>query len=322
VNDPHREAFLATSAGRLDLLLVEQFPEYSRSQLQRLIREGHVLVEGAQVTKTGFATRGGERIEVTFAPARPSSVRPEPIELQVIFENSDVLVVNKPAGTVVHPAAGHQAGTLVNAALAHASDFRGVGGECRPGVVHRLDRDTSGVILMAKHEQAYRYLQAQFKRREVRKKYLALVDGVPPTPSGKIDAPIARDPTNRKKMAVVQGNRGKPSVTEYHTHEHFQRHTLLDVYPQTGRTHQIRVHLAFIGCPVVGDRQYGRRKPSIDIPRQFLHAAELTIRLPGEAELRTLAAALPTDLVNVLEELRAQAYRPRGGSSQPGGSPL
>ncbi len=306
MNDGDRETFRASTEGRLDLLLVERFPGRSRSELQRLIRDGFVRVEGELVTKTGFAARAGELIEIAFPPPRPSNLRPEPVELQVIFENADVLAVNKPAGMVVHPAAGHQTGTLVHAALAHAPDFRGVGGERRPGVVHRLDKDTSGIIILAKHDGAYRFLQAQFKRREVGKKYLALVDGAPPTPSGKIDAPIARDPRNRKKMAVVPVGRGRESVTVYHTREGFRDNTLLDVYPKTGRTHQVRVHLAFIGCPVSGDRQYGRRRPSIDLDRQFLHAAELTIQLPGEKEPRTLVAPLPPELARIIEELRDQ----------------
>jgi 23S rRNA pseudouridine1911/1915/1917 synthase len=306
VKDGGRETFRASAEGRLDLLLVEQFPGRSRSELQRLIRTGYVRVEGERITKTGFAARPGERIDIVFPPPRPSTLHPEPVDLQIIFENPDVLAVNKPAGMVVHPAAGHQTGTLVHAALAHASDFRGVGGERRPGIVHRLDKDTSGVIILAKHDAAYRFLQGQFKRREVGKKYLALVDGTPPTPSGKIDAPIARDPKNRKKMAVVPVGRGRESVTVYHTQEQFRGHALLDVYPKTGRTHQIRVHLAFIGCPVSGDRQYGRRKPSIDLDRQFLHAAELTIQFPGERDPRRLVAPLPPELRRVLEELREQ----------------
>lgn len=305
MSESRRESFRAASEGRLDLLLVQQFPEQSRSQLQRLIRGGHVLVDGDQVTKTGFAAQPGERIEVTFPPPQPSSLRPEPIQLQVIYEDADVLVVNKAAGMVVHPAAGHTTGTLVHAALAHASDFRGVGGERRPGVVHRLDKDTSGVIILAKHDRAYRMLQAQFKRREVRKKYLALVDGAPPTPSGKIDAPVARDPSNRKKMSVVPEGRGRDSVTVYHTAERFPCHTLLEVFPETGRTHQIRVHLAFLGCPVAGDRVYGRRKGSLDLDRQFLHASALTIRLPGAQEPSTLVAPLPSELARVLADLRA-----------------
>jgi 23S rRNA pseudouridine1911/1915/1917 synthase len=315
VSEGERRRFRAGSEGRLDHILVDRFPEHSRSQLQRLIREGLVLVGGEPVPKTGFALDGGEEIEITFPPPSPSSLTPEQIPLNVIFENDDVLVVNKPAGMVTHPSAGHQSGTLVHAALAHAPNLRGVGGERRPGVVHRLDKETSGVILMAKHDKAHRFLQRQFKERAVEKRYLALVEGRPPTPSGKIDAPISRDPNDRKKMAVVSLGQGRESITVYHTREIFSRHTLLEVHPETGRTHQIRLHLAFLGCPVVGDTQYGWRRPSLEIERHFLHAAEIRVKLPGERAPRTLRAELPADLADMLARLRDGTQRGRNAAS-------
>lgn len=290
--------------GRLDHVLVDQIPDLSRSRLQKLIRGGSVAVDGQVVTKTGFQLEGGEAIDATIPAPRASTLQPEQIELDIIFENGDLIVVNKPAGMVVHPSAGHQSGTLVHAVLAHAPDLRGVGEERRPGIIHRLDKDTSGLIIIAKHDQAMAELQAQFKNRTVEKRYLALVDGTPQTPSGRIEAPIGRDPRHRKRMAVVPLSRGRESLTIFHTLESLSRHTLLEVLPRTGRTHQIRVHLAYIGVPIVADRLYGRRKASYPLSRQFLHAAGLTITLPGD-ERMTFEAPLPSDLQTALDELRA-----------------
>jgi 23S rRNA pseudouridine1911/1915/1917 synthase len=213
-------------------------------------------------------------------------------------------VVNKPAGMVVHPAAGHASGTLVHAALAHAPTMEGVGGERRPGVVHRLDKDTSGLILLAKNDAAHHRLQEQFHSRSVVKTYLALVDGRPPTPRGRIEAPIGRDPAHRQRMAVLPPGKGRQAVSEYGTVEAFPEHTLLEVHPLTGRTHQIRLHLAFIGCPVVGDKIYGRRHSSLPLKRQFLHAARLEITLPGEERPRHFEAPLPDELKHILNFLR------------------
>lgn len=290
--------------GRLDHVLVDQVPDLSRSRLQKLIRAGKVSVDGQIVTKTGFKLEGGESVATTIPAPRPSSLQPEPIDLDIIFEDNDLIVVNKPAGMVVHPSAGHQSGTLVHAILAHAPDLRGVGEERRPGIIHRLDKDTSGLIVIAKNDQAMAALQAQFKERTVEKRYLALVDGKPRTSSGRIEAPIGRDPSHRKRMAVVPLSRGRESLTIFHSLENLDRHTLLEVFPRSGRTHQIRVHLSYIGVSIVGDRLYGRRKPSHPLSRQFLHAAGLTITLPGE-DRATFEAPLPQDLQSALEELRA-----------------
>jgi 23S rRNA pseudouridine1911/1915/1917 synthase len=182
--------------------------------------------------------------------------------------------------------------------------MEGVGGEQRPGVVHRLDKDTSGLILLAKNDQAHRWLQNQFRERKAQKTYLALVDGGPPTPTGRIEAPIGRDPRMRKKMAVVASGKGREAVSEYLTVERFSAHTLLEVHPVTGRTHQIRLHLAFIGCPVAGDTIYGRRHATLALNRHFLHAARLTVRLRGEKEPRTFSAPLPHELEAILEQLK------------------
>jgi 23S rRNA pseudouridine1911/1915/1917 synthase len=207
---------------------------------------------------------------------------------------------------VVHPALGHSHGTLVHAALAHAPEMEGIGGEQRPGVVHRLDKNTSGLILLAKNDAAHRWLQEQFSQRKIQKTYWALVDGRPPTPTGRIEAPIGRDPRNRQKMAVVSAAKGREAASEYKTLETFAAHTLLEVHPVTGRTHQIRLHLAFIGCPVAGDTVYGHRHPSIPLERHFLHAARLIVRLRGETTAHSFEAPLPPELTLVLKMLRKE----------------
>jgi len=228
---------------------------------------------------------------------------PENIPLEIVFENDDLMVVNKTAGMVVHPAAGHDSGTLVHAALAHAPEMEGIGGELRPGVVHRLDKNTSGLILLAKNDRAHHWLQDQFQQRLVKKQYLALVDGRPPTPEGRIEAPIGRDPINRKRMAVVPGSKGREAVTEYFTVEQFEKHTYLQVNLLTGRTHQIRIHMAFLKCPVVGDTMYGRKHPSIAMKRHFLYAAQMEIVLPRETRPRKFVAPLPDELEQTISGL-------------------
>jgi len=205
---------------------------------------------------------------------------------------------------VVHPAAGHYSGTLAHAALAHAPEMEGIGGERRPGIVHRLDKDTSGVILMAKNDLTHRSLQDQFQARTVNKFYLALVHGTPPTPEGRIEAPIGRDSRQRKQMAVVQPGHGKNAISEYKVLEKFKDFTLVQVQIFTGRTHQIRLHMKMIECPVVGDTLYGRRHSELKIARQFLHAARIEICLPGEEEPTCFEAPLPQDLEDVLQQLR------------------
>ncbi|HSB67589.1 MAG TPA: RluA family pseudouridine synthase, partial [Anaerolineales bacterium] len=306
--DDHRLIFryeLGKSA-RLDKVLVSELPEFSRTRLQALIENGYITVDGSVVYKSGLLIRQGATIQVIIPPPEPSDLVPEAIPLHIVFENADLMVVNKPAGMVVHPAAGHFSGTLVHAALAHAPEMVGIGGEKRPGVVHRLDRDTSGLILLAKNDQAHRLLQDQFRLRKSLKTYIALVDGKPPTPFGRIEAPVGRDPKHRKLMTVMGVKKGREAVSEYRTLETFKDHTLLEVHPLTGRTHQIRVHLKFIGCPVAGDTVYGHRHPTIDLDRQFLHAARLTILLPGQTTPRTFEAPLPDELERILEQLRSE----------------
>ena len=289
---------------RLDVFLTACLPEFSRSRIQGLIREGSVRVGGEPVTKTGRDLETGERVEIQIPAPVPSGLVAENIHLDIIFENDDLLVVNKPAGMVVHPSPGHNSGTLVHAVLGHVPDLEGIGGEERPGIVHRLDKETSGLIIIAKNERAHRWLQDQFRDRTVEKKYLALVDGKPPTPSGRVEAPIGRNNTHRKLMSVVPLEKGRAAASEYRTLESFPAHTLLEVHPLTGRTHQIRVHMAFLGCPVVGDTVYGKKAATLKLGRHFLHAAKLKIILPGEMEPKVFEVGLPEELERALEELR------------------
>jgi len=290
---------------RLDVFLTTCLPEFSRSRIQGLIRDGFVCVNGEQVTKTGWNLEAGERAEIRIPALIPSALVAEHIHLDIIFENDDLMVVNKPAGMVVHPSPGHDSGPLVHAVLGHVPGLEGIGGEERPGIVHRLDKETSGLIVIAKNEQAHRWLQDQFRSRTVEKIYLAMVDGKPPTPSGRVEAPIGRNTTHRKLMSVVPLEKGRAAVSEYKTLESFPEHTLLEVHPLTGRTHQIRVHMAFLGCPITGDTVYGKKKPTVSLDRHFLHAYRLKIVLPGEEKPRAFEAGLPVELERVLEEVRS-----------------
>ncbi|MFN2135024.1 MAG: RluA family pseudouridine synthase [Candidatus Promineifilaceae bacterium] len=294
---------------RLDKLLSQLLPEISRSQWQRLIGEGHVLVDG-HVAKSSQRIDGSPLINVDIPEASESELLPEQIPLDVRYEDDDLIVINKPPGLVVHPGPGHDSGTLVNALLAHCPDLPGVGDTRRPGIVHRLDKNTSGLIVAAKNDLAMHFLQAQFKKRTVDKRYLALVDGRIRPEAALIDAPIGRDPLQRKRMSVIapgspraSSSRARAARTRYVTVEQFADHTLVECAPLTGRTHQIRVHLAYVGFPIVGDRVYGRRKPSLPIERHFLHAAQLSFNRPSDQSRLTLMAELPPDLAAVLESL-------------------
>ena len=292
---------------RLDKFLVEKLQEFSRSRIQALIADGFVDVDARAAKKAGQMLESGSNVMVRIPPPAPTDILAEHIALDILFENDDLIVVNKPAGMVVHPAAGHSTGTLVNAVLGYDPDIEGIWGEERPGVVHRLDKATSGLILLAKNDHAHRWLQDQFRLQKVEKTYIALVDGKPPTPSGRVEAHIGRDPSHRKRMAIVPESRGREATSEYKTIESFKEHTLLEFHPLTGRTHQIRLHCAFLGCPIVGDELYGRKKSSIEIDRHFLHAYRLKIVLPGGKEPRSFEAPLPDELIEVLEGLRKES---------------
>jgi 23S rRNA pseudouridine1911/1915/1917 synthase len=291
---------------RLDIYLADKFPQHSRSRIQKWIAAGAVTVNGRSVTKAGLMLEMNDEIQLEVPEPEPTTILPEPIQLEVIYEDANLLVINKPAGIVVHPGAGHLTGTIVNAALAHAPEMEGIGGEGRPGIVHRLDKDTSGLLLLAKNDPTHRYLQDQFRDRLIHKTYLALVDGAPPSPEGIIQAAIARDPSHRKRMAVVPEGRGREAVSRYRILKSFPHHTYVEVNPQTGRTHQIRLHLSFIGCPVVGDTVYGLRHPTIQLGRHFLHAARLMVTLPGEKSSREFSAPLAPELQKVLQGLESE----------------
>jgi 23S rRNA pseudouridine1911/1915/1917 synthase len=289
---------------RLDRILVSQLPGLSRARVQALIRAGWVNVNGRTVRKPGLSVGPDDVIRVAPLPPEETRLRPQSIPLEILYEDDALFVINKPAGMVVHPGAGHPQATLVHAALAHAPEVEAVGDASRPGIVHRLDKDTSGVMVVAKTNEALKNLQQQFRRREVEKLYLGLVDGAPPSSSGQIEAPLARSLRHRKRIAVVQASGSRLAVTRFKTRERFPLHSLLELRPLTGRTHQIRVHLQFLGCPVVGDRVYGRRQPTLPVARQQLHAWRLTFRLPGESQPRTFEAAVPADLREAIELAR------------------
>ena len=290
---------------RLDQALADALPELSRVQVQRLIKEGLVRLAGISKVKPSMKLAGGERVTVTLPAVAETDLIAEDIPLTIIYEDKDLLVVDKPAGMVVHPAVGHESGTLVNAVLYHCPDLKGVGGERRPGIVHRLDKDTSGLILVAKHDLALRHLQDQFRERTVKKTYRALVEGHPEPAEAVIDAPIGRDPKARKRMAVIRGGSAtaRDAQTTYRVDAYFAAHALISCYPHTGRTHQIRVHMAWIGHPLAADSVYGRRKVTVPLKRHFLHAAAIQFVLPASGEVVRFKAPLPTDLQQVIDAL-------------------
>jgi len=283
---------------RLDKYVCTKHPELSRTQVQRLITGGYITVNG-KPAKPGLRLNIGDRIKLTIPPTPPQQLKPEAIPLKIIYEDDDLLVVDKPAGLTVHPAPGHPAHTLVNAILAHFPHLADIGDSLRPGVVHRLDKDTSGVMLVAKNSAAQTDLARQFKSHAVTKAYLALVKGKLTPENGIIEADIGRDPRNRKRMAVVAG--GREARTEYRVVKYIGDYTLLEVMPETGRTHQIRVHLAAIGFPVVGDKVYGVKSPHLS--RQFLHASRLGFKLPSNGEYVEFESELPPDLEQALEAI-------------------
>jgi len=285
---------------RVDQVVAGRIPELSRSRVQRLIALGLVTVNG-RPTRPGERVHPGDRLEVVILPPEPTELYPQEIPLSIVYEDADVVVVDKPAGLVVHPAPGHPHNTLVNALLARYPDLA-VGGALRPGIVHRLDRFTSGLLVVARNDAAHQALLAQQKARTMLKAYMALVDGHMPEREGVIDAPVGRHPRQRKRMAVVAG--GRPARTLYRVLEELGPYTLLEARLETGRTHQIRVHLAHSGHPVLGDEVYGRRGGALGLRRQFLHAYRLGFCLPGSGLYREFHSPLPEDLASVLEGLR------------------
>jgi 23S rRNA pseudouridine1911/1915/1917 synthase len=300
---------------RLDAWLARRLPSLSRSRLQALIDEGHVQLNGAKARPSARLRTG--QVAVVHLPAPiPAEPQPEDIPIATVHDDPWLLVVNKPAGLVVHPGAGTSRGTLVNALLRHVRGLSGVGGVLRPGIVHRLDRGTSGLLVVAKDDETHRSLVRQFAGRTVEKEYIALVLGVPSRAAGEVDAPIGRDPVHRHKMST-RASRSRDARTSWRVAERFDGAALLRVQIHTGRTHQIRVHLASIGHPVAGDAVYGgTRAPSsrrtrealLSLERLALHAARLAFTHPASAERLTFEAPLPPDLAGILERLRAGAH--------------
>ncbi len=284
---------------RLDHYLAGLELGLTRSRLRQLIVEGRVVVNGVAV-KPAHRVRSGDRVLVSVPPPRPSVAVPQDIPLAVVYQDTDLVVIDKPAGLAVHPGPGHPDQTLVNGLLALCPDIQGIGGEIRPGIVHRLDKDTSGLMIAAKNEAAHHDLSRQIKDRAVRKGYLALVEGLPSTDVGVIDVPVGRDPRRRTRMAVTAG--GRESRTGYRLLEQAGRYSLLELQLHTGRTHQARVHLAWLGHPLLGDAVYGRRSPLL--PRHFLHAHRLAFAHPATGEPLEFNSALPDDLVAALEAAR------------------
>ncbi len=279
---------------RLDKYVCEKCPELSRTRIQKLIDEGYIIVN-KQRSKPGLKLNSGDKVNIII-PISHSPLSPEAIPLAIIYEDDDLLVIDKPVGLTVHPAPGHPSHTLVNALLSRLPDLPDTGDSLRPGIVHRLDKDTSGIMVIAKNSAAQANLISQFKARSVTKAYLTLVKGHLTPESGIIEAPIGRDPRNRKRMAVVA--EGREARTQYRVIEHIGDYTLLEVKPETGRTHQIRVHLSAIGFPVAGDTTYGVK--SAYLSRQFIHASRLGFKLPSTGEYVEFESELPPDLEQAL----------------------
>ena len=305
---------------RLDAVVASHLPDCSRSLAANLIGNHQILVEN-QPRKPGYRVKSGEQISIRIPDPEPVEYRPEPIPLDVLYQDNDLVVLNKPAGIVVHPAPGHSSGTLVNALLYHCPDLEGIGGVIRPGIVHRLDKDTSGTMVVAKNSKALEVLAKQFKDRSVRKKYLALVYGELTKDTGTVDLPIGRHTVHRKQMSTTT-RKGRPAETSWRVREKFKGVTLLELTLKTGRTHQIRVHCAAMGHPIVGDQVYRSRKWLKDInrlfsgesssmaaqlkavPRQMLHAWRLRLAHPCTGEIMAFESPIPTDMETVIAKLR------------------
>ncbi|MGG3999039.1 RluA family pseudouridine synthase [Anoxybacillus kestanbolensis] len=285
---------------RIDKVIAELNEQWSRSQVQQWLKEGHVLVNGKAV-KPNYKCHVDDEVVISIPSPEPLDVAPEPIPLDIYYEDADVLVVNKPRGMVVHPAPGHMHGTLVNALLAHCQDLSGINGVLRPGIVHRIDKDTSGLLMIAKNDLAHESLVNQLVNKTVTRKYVAIVHGVIPHDYGTIDAPIGRDPRDRQSMAVVEN--GKEAVTHFRVLERFEHYTFVECQLETGRTHQIRVHMKYIGYPLAGDPKYGPRK-TLPIDGQALHAGVLGFHHPRTGEYLQFEAPIPHEFERLLDMLR------------------
>lgn len=287
---------------RIDKIVVAIDDEWSRTLVQNWIKQGLVTVNGKQV-KANYKCSTGERIDITIPDPEPIDVVPEKMDLDIYFEDEDVIVINKPRGMVVHPAPGHERGTLVNGILAHCTNLSGINGKIRPGIVHRIDKDTTGLLMIAKNDHAHEKLAEQLQNKTVKRVYQAIVHGVIGENHGMIDAPIGRDPNNRKKMTVTE--KGKHAVTHFRVLERFQDYTFVECRLETGRTHQIRVHMKFIGYPIVGDPVYGPKK-TLKIAGQALHAGILGFYHPRTGEYLEFQAPPPDDFQQIVTNLRQQ----------------
>ena len=292
----------SSTSQRLDTYLATIFTESSRSQLKKHIDGGDVLVNN-RIVKAGYALQTGDEITICSLAPPPMDIEPENIPLDIVYENEDYAVINKPQGMVVHPAVGNYSGTLVNALLFSMKNLSGINGQIRPGIVHRLDKDTSGLIVIAKNDIAHRNLAKQIETKECKRYYLALVEGVVKEDSGIIETNIARDPAERKRFAVCAPNVGKHAVTLYKVVNRFRNYTLLECELKTGRTHQIRVHCKHIGHPIVGDITYGYKKQEFKLNGQLLHAYKLIVKDPATGELKQFSAPLPDYFEDILSKL-------------------
>jgi len=305
-----------TQRSRIDRYLSQELSDLSRSRIQQLIEQGAVEINGQVCTSKKTTVQPGDRISLSIPEAKPLDLQPEAIPLDILYEDDSLIILNKPAGLVVHPAAGHESGTLVNALLAHCPDLAGIGGVQRPGIVHRLDKDTTGAIAIAKTDLAHQHLQAQLKAKTARRQYLGVVYGATKTNSGTIDQPIGRHPIDRKKMAVVPVEKGgRPAVTHWQVQERLGNYTLIHFQLETGRTHQIRVHSTQMGHPIVGDPIYSTGSSiGVNLPGQALHAWRLTLQHPRSQEWIEVTAPVPKTFTTLLEVLRRRAAIPRGSS--------
>lgn len=298
--------YVEDSGERIDRYLADELPELSRSRIQNLIEQGCIQLNHKPCASKKIAIKEGDQITITIPEAEPLQLQPENIPLDILYEDEQLIIVNKPAGLVVHPAPGHPNGTLVNAVLAHCPNLPGIGGIQRPGIVHRLDKDTTGAIVVAKTEQAHQHLQAQLKAKSARREYFGIVYGVPKTESGTINLPIGRNPSDRKKMAVVPVEKGgREAITHWQIHERLGNYTLVLFQLETGRTHQIRIHSSQIGHPILGDPLYSAaRSIGVNLSGQVLHAWKLKLQHPVTEEWIEAIAPLPEQFVKLLEVLR------------------
>jgi 23S rRNA pseudouridine1911/1915/1917 synthase len=303
------ELYVEETVDRIDRVLADQLPDLSRSRLQKLIEQGFVQVNGKLCTSKKAEVQDGDLIQIEIPEAQPLHLEPENIPLDILYEDDSLIILNKPAGLVVHPSAGHPSGTLVNALLAHCGTLPGINGIQRPGIVHRLDKDTTGAIAVAKTEQAFHHLQDQFRTKTARRDYLGIVYGAPKQETGTVDQPIGRHLVDRQKQAVVPEEKGgRRAITHWQVKERLGNFTLMHFELETGRTHQIRVHSAFIGHPIVGDLTYGSgRSIGVNLPGQVLHAWRLRLKHPLTEEWVEAIAPLPESFTKLLEILKRRA---------------